>query len=215
MENNYKSAMDKICLRKEFPEEMKKCLEQKAKVRGKKTQKITFVFAVTAILCCLTISIMQHIPAFPMEDRPLSETVHGMEENKTGKKIVISSDYSAAPPSYMFLVGKCFVAEEVKKAMENTEDALFFVQIFISSDKGPVAMEEQIEELKRMKDLGYDVFFYSIYEKDSSKDKEKMKEDVLAGLLTKEQIENFSVNPNFAYGIEWVRNTDGILEWSE
>ena len=171
MENNYKSAMDKICLRKEFPEEMKKCLEQKAKVRGKKTQKITFVFAVTAILCCLTISIMQHIPAFPMEDRPLSETVHGMEENKTGKEIVISSDYSAAPPSYMFLVGKCFV--------------------------------------------GYDVFFYSIYEKDSSKDKEKMKEDVLAGLLTKEQIENFSVNPNFAYGIEWVRNTDGILDWSE
>ena len=76
-------------------------------------------------------------------------------------------------------------------------------------------MEEQIEELKRMKDLGYDVFFYSIYEKDSSKDKEKMKEDVLAGLLTKEQIENFSVNPNFAYGIEWVRNTDGILDWSE
>ena len=34
MENNYKSAMDKICLRKEFPEEMKKCLEQKAKVSG-------------------------------------------------------------------------------------------------------------------------------------------------------------------------------------
>ncbi len=77
----------------------------------------------------------------------------------------------------------------------------------------PMIEKEETVEFERLKAAGYDVMIYEnwAYEGEG----ERVNYPILAGLLSKEQIENFNVSNEYGYVIDWITNGDGqVIDWT-
>ena len=70
-----------------------------------------------------------------------------------------------------------------------------------------------MDELNRLKKLGYDVFLTDTWSYYGAGLKEQYV--VFSGLLTKTQLLEFDTDPECGYFIEWVRNGDGVVDYED
>ena len=118
----------------------------------------------------------------------------------------LASGIYAAPDN-----GKTIFHTGVQAALDENaqEDVLYFVAIDLFHDKVPLSSESDAvrEELKRLIDCGYEVGYATAWTYQG--EWEKMDLSYLAGYFSKEQLENFSVSPQFGYAFSFAANGDG------
>jgi len=75
--------------------------------------------------------------------------------------------------------------------------------------------DTNISECARLKELGYDVFFYDTWQYDFSTDDYatmgKTYTSILAGVLSHDQLVHFDANPECGYSFNFVENGDGFV----
>jgi hypothetical protein len=98
-------------------------------------------------------------------------------------------------------------------ATKNCKDALEKYNKEVIPMLNTAKSSREKTELERLKKAGYDVFFMNTWEYKS--DSEKKYTSILAGLLSSDQINDFSADTQCGYFIDWVYNGDGIIDWNE
>lgn len=75
--------------------------------------------------------------------------------------------------------------------------------------------DTNISECARLKELGYDVFFYDTWQYDFATDDYatmgKIYTSILAGVLSHDQLVHFDANPECGYSFNFVENGDGFV----
>lgn len=77
----------------------------------------------------------------------------------------------------------------------------------------PIIESQKADEYDRLKRAGYEVMYYDTWEYGDGKT--RVDYPVLAGLLSKEQIESLPMSGEYGYSIGWIINGDGqIVDWN-
>lgn len=98
-------------------------------------------------------------------------------------------------------------------AAENYDAAREAYDTIITPMLDEARAEREKAEAGRLKNLGYDVFLADTWEYKGKGEKQPC--EILAGVLSKEQITGFAADSECGYMIEWVHNGDGVVDWDE
>ena len=182
-------------------------IERAAPRRRKRGKKILIsIVSVAACLCLILTSVL-------LLNRPKSDknyTIINSYRINTGDNSSSSSCYAAPGP------GKTVITSELLEAIEkyrDNEDVRYFIRISINYGDSPGGSKQNMTDAERLADyerlnrLGYDLYETEVWTFRGKGEHYWFK--VVMGLLTKEQILNFSTDERYGYFLDFCESADG------
>ena len=182
-------------------------IERAALRRRKRGKKILIsIVSAAACLCLILTSVL-------LLNRPKSDknyTIINSYRINTGDNSNIYSCYAAPEP------GKTVITSELQEAIEehkDDEDVRYFISIDIDYGNAPGGKKQNITDAEKLADyerlhkLGYDLYETEVWTFRGKGEHYWIK--VVMGLLTKEQILNFSTDEEYGYFLDFCESADG------
>lgn len=176
--------------------------------RRRKRGKKILISIVSAAACLCLILTTVFILNRPKSDK--NYTIINSYRIKTGDNSGSSACYAAPEP------GKTVITTELQEAIEehkDDEDVRYFIRIDIDYGNAPggkkqnITDEERLADYERLNRLGYDLYETEIWSFRGKGEHYWFK--VVMGLLTKDQILNFSTDERYGYFLDFCESADG------
>lgn len=175
--------------------------------RRQKRKKRILISIVSAAACLCLILTTVFILNRPKSDK--NYTIINSYRIKTGDNSSSSACYAAPGP------GKTVITSELREAIEEykDDDVRYFIRISINYGDSPGGKKQNITDAERRADferlhkLGYDLYETEVWTFRGKGEHYWIK--VVMGLLTKEQILNFSTDEEYGYFLDFCESADG------
>lgn len=180
----------------------------RAAPRRRKRGKKILISIVSAAACLCLILTTVFILNRPKSDK--NYTIINSYRIKTDDNSSSSACYAAPEP------GKTVITSELQEAIEehkDDDDVRYFIRININYGDAPgiskynMTDEERFADYERLSRLGYDLYETEIWSFRGKGEHYWFK--VVMGLLTKEQILNFSTDERYGYFLDFCESADG------